>query len=96
MEEGESLEFKIRTISSENAKPVNQKVYWKKPGEHSFQSKNLEHLARGVYQLKLNAQEISLEGLEYYVEIKFENGDIKRFPASAPVINQYVTIMPEY
>ena len=94
LEEGESLKFKIRTISSENAKPVNQKVYWKKPGEHSFQSKNLEHLARGVYQLKLNAQEISLEGLEYYVEIKFENGDIKRFPASAPVINQYVTIMP--
>ena len=35
------------------------------------------------------------KGLEYYVEVKFGNGDVKRFPAAAPDINQTVILLPE-
>src|SRR5665647_2602534 len=93
LEKDEALVLKIRTITPDNAKPDTEKFYWKIPGENSFHSKDLEHVARGVYQLTLNSQDISKEGFEYYIEIKFRNGARERFPATSPYINQYVTIM---
>lgn len=95
LEKGESLNLKIRTISTDNAKPVETIIYWRTLGENRYKSQELNHLARGVYEFQINPQEIPDKGLEYYVQVKFKNGDIIRFPPTAPNINQTVVLLPE-
>jgi len=95
LKKGESLNMRVITISTNNAKPVDEMIYWRTFGEKSFKTQKLNHLGRGVYEFKISPQEISDKGLEYYVQVKFKNGDIKRFPATAPNINQSVILLPE-
>lgn len=95
LKKGESLNLKVIAISADNAKPAEEMIYWRTPGDKHFKSQQLIHVARGVYESKISAQEISDKGLEYYVRVKFKNGEIKKFPAAAPDINQIVTLMPE-
>jgi hypothetical protein len=93
LKKGESLDLKVITISADNAKPIEEKIYWRTPGEKQFKSQQLNHIARGVYKSTISPEEISDNGLEYYVQVKFKNGDVKRFPAAAPDINQIITII---
>jgi hypothetical protein len=95
LEEGESLNLKIRTINADNIKPLEAKVYWRKLGGGRYKSQELNHLARGVYEFQLGSSEIPDEGLEYYVQFKFKNSEIIKYPATAPEINQTVIILPE-
>ena len=95
LKKGESLNLKIRTISTDNPKPVETKIYWRTLGENRYKSQELNHLARGVYEFQINPQEISDKGLEYYLQAKFKNGEIIKFPATAPNINQTVVLLPE-
>lgn len=95
LNKGESLNLKIRTISTDNSKPTESVIYWRTLGEGRYKSEKLNHLANGVYEFRLAPEEINDKGLEYYVQVKFENGNIKRFPATAPDINQTVILLPE-
>jgi hypothetical protein len=95
LNKGESLNLKIRTISTENEKPSESIIYWRSLGETRFKSQKLNHIVNGVYKVQLAPEEITDKGLEYYVQVRFKNGDIKRFPATAPDINQTVILLPE-
>lgn len=92
---GENINLKIRTISSDNEKPIKAVIKWKSMGKKRFNTQDIKHLARGVYEANINHKHITEEGLEYYILVKFGNGEIKRFPASAPNINQTVILLPE-
>jgi hypothetical protein len=50
----------------------------------------LENVARGVYRLTLPAPAAAIE---YYLEAK-AGGQIVRFPATAPTLNQTVIVFP--
>jgi len=95
LEKGENLNLKIRTISIDNVKPMEAIIFWRTLGEIRFKSRKLNHLARGVYEFILDSHDIPDGGLEYYVQIKFKNEDIIRFPSAAPNINQIVVKLPK-
>ena len=95
LSKGENLDLKIRTISAVNMKPTQSLLFWRTLGESGYKTKKLSHIANGVYEVQLASEEFTAKGLEYYVEVKFGNGDIKRFPAAAPEINQTVILLPE-
>jgi hypothetical protein len=95
LEKGESLTLKIRTISVNDAIPADAKIYWRTLGESRYKSKELDHIARGVYEFQLDSQAIPEKGLEYYVQVKFKKGDIRKFPATAPDINQTIILLPQ-
>lgn len=95
LNKGENLNLKIRTISNDNGRLVEATIYWRTLGKNRYKSRKLNHLVRGVYEFQINPEEITDKGLEYYVQVKFKNGDIIKFPATAPDINQIVTLLPE-
>jgi hypothetical protein len=86
--EGESLRIKGIFL---DAKPPNQfKLSWKALGEKSFQTRPMEHLARGVYQVILDKRDLGQGEIEYYLHAETAAGQTLIWPATAPQRNHTV------
>ncbi len=95
LQNDECLNLKIRLISPNGVSPLNLEIFWRELGKQRFKSQKLQHINRGVYHAYLSPNEISDEGLEYFIQVDFTNGDQIRFPSAAPIINQTVILLPE-
>jgi len=90
---GESLRLKVLILSPES--PREAALYHRPIGARdSFERLPLEHVARGVYTVSIPPPSND-RGFEYYIEATGNNGQVARFPATAPTINQTVVTLPE-
>jgi hypothetical protein len=88
---GEDLRLKVIAIGAKG--PAKGNVYWRPLGKGTFEKVPLEHVARGVYSARIAAAQIANNDIEYYVQAAV-GGNTIRFPATAPVLNQTVVVMP--
>jgi len=88
---GELLNLKVIVLDDSKAHDVA--VYWRPMGKGKFNKVVCNHINRGVYKVTLPKQ-AAAQGLEYYIKAVTDKGDVLKFPASAPSINQTVVIMP--
>ncbi|MHC4404816.1 MAG: hypothetical protein ACYTG0_34640 [Planctomycetota bacterium] len=90
---GESLRLKVIVVSL--GSPRGAALYHRSLGaQDSFERLPLEHVARGVYSVRLPSLGDDC-GVEYYVEATGSSGQVARFPATAPAINQTVVALPQ-
>ncbi len=90
---GESLRLGVIILSSES--PREAALYHRPLGAHApFERLPLEHVARGVYSIRLPSLGDDC-GVEYYVEVIGSSSQVARFPATAPAINQTVVALPQ-
>ena len=57
-------------------------------GKGDYSEIALNHKARGVYTVQLPV--VIDEGLEYFIEVKLASGNLIKWPATAPEINQTI------
>ncbi len=88
LERGEDLNLKIVVLGTE---PQEANLHWRGLGETEFVSSPLNHLARGVYSVRVPSASIGSD-LEYYVEVTGADDSSLVFPPSAPNLNQTVVI----
>jgi hypothetical protein len=88
LEAGEALSLKVLVLAE--GRPGSVAFYWREMGRGAFQAVPLDNVARGVYRLTLPAPAVDLE---YYLEAK-AGGQVVRFPATAPALNQTVIVFP--
>jgi hypothetical protein len=88
--EGEPLRLKVIILGQE-APDVT--LFWKRLGSGGFKAVSGRHVARGVHQVELSAEEFR-EDFEYYVEARDAAGEILRFPVTAPETPRTVVVMP--
>ncbi len=88
LEAGEA--FSIKALVLSKGKPGSVELRWREMGRGEFRSAPLENLARGVYGLTLPAPGAAIE---YFLEVKAD-GEVARFPATAPDRSQTVIIWP--
>ncbi|MEN6336261.1 MAG: malectin domain-containing carbohydrate-binding protein [Phycisphaerales bacterium] len=86
---GEDLRLKVILVGQASS-PM---LHWRPLGRGEFSKIRLEHAARGVYTAKIPAGRIAGGDFEYYVQAT-AGEDTIRFPATAPVMNQTVVVMP--
>jgi len=88
LEKGEDLNLKVIVLGT---KPTEANLHWRGLGEIEFVSSPLNHVARGVYSVRVPSDSIGSD-LEYYVEITSADDRSLVFPPSAPRLNQTVVI----
>jgi hypothetical protein len=88
LEAGEALSLKVIVLSK--GKPKSAEFRWREMGTGAFRSVFLDNLARGVYHVTLPAP---ASDIEYYVEVEAD-GQLVRFPATAPELVQTVIFLP--
>jgi Malectin domain len=88
LEAGEALSLRVVVLSK--GKPRSAALRWREMGHGEFRSVPLEPVARGVHRLTLPAPGADFE---YYIEVEAD-GEVVRFPATAPELNQTVIILP--
>jgi len=89
----ESLRLKVIVVSSET--PREAALYHRPLGaQDAFERLPLEHVARGVYTISIPPPSDD-RGFEYYIEAAAADGQVTRFPATAPAINQTVVALPQ-
>jgi len=88
LEAGEALSLKVLVLAE--GRPESVALYWREMGRGAFQVLPLDNVARGVYRLTLPSPAADIE---YYIESKAD-GQIVRFPATAPTLNQTVVVLP--
>ncbi|MFH1070355.1 MAG: hypothetical protein V1794_12120, partial [Candidatus Glassbacteria bacterium] len=88
---GEILKLKAIFIGGS---PETAVIRWRPLGQGSFAEIPLERLGRGVYTAGLGPDATS-DDLEYYIQALTAAGDTLRFPATAPLLNQTVVVLPE-
>ncbi len=88
LEAGEALSLKVIVLSK--GKPKSAEFHWREMGRGSFRSFPLENVERRVYRLTLPAPDADIE---YYLEVEAD-GQVVRFPATAPGLNQTVVVLP--
>lgn len=89
---GESLRLKAIVLSPDS--PRETALYHRPLGaQNPFEKLPLEHVARGVYTVSIPPPSDDF-GYEYYIEAIGGNGQVARFPATAPAINQTVVALP--
>jgi len=81
----EPLNSRVRVMG----KPESVTVFYRPLGEGEYESKELTHIARGVYSLTLRPQP---DDFEYYLEARISTGNIV-YPVTAPNLNQTVIVM---
>ncbi len=86
---GESLKLKVIILAKRQ--PVEMVLRWRVLGTPEYKRVHPEHLARGVYEVTIPAEQI-MDDLEYYIEADL--GWFKRlyFPGTAPQRNQTVVV----
>ena len=60
-------------------------------GKGDYSEISLNHKARGAYMVQL--PESNGEGLEYFIEVKLASGNLIKWPATAPEINQTIIFL---
>lgn len=88
LEAGEALSLRALVLSK--VRPESVELRWREMGRGAFGVLPLENVARGVYQLTLPAPAADIE---YSIEVKAD-GQVVRFPATAPERNQTIVILP--
>ncbi len=74
--------------------PREAALYHRQMGaQDAFEKLPLEHVARGVYTVSMPPPNHD-RGFEYYIEAIDSNGQVARFPATAPALNQTVVALP--
>ncbi len=89
---GETLKLKVILLASDA--PRDAAVYSRAMASGKYTKAPLIHLARGVYSVEFPPEGVKAVGMEYYVEVVTGDGDILRFPATAPDINQTLVVVP--
>lgn len=85
---GEDLRLKVIAVG----RASSLTLHWRPLGMGKFSSIPLEHVARGVYTAKISAGRTVGGDFEYYVEAAAD-GDVIRFPATAPAMGQTVVVV---
>ncbi|MBN1561111.1 hypothetical protein JW998_12730 [candidate division KSB1 bacterium] len=85
LQEDFNLKILVLSPSATRAPVFNFKFL----GHTEFQRLEAEHIARGVYNVRLTADEIKGNDFEYFVTLP---GEEARFPATSPNINHVVLI----
>jgi hypothetical protein len=88
LEPAEPLQLKVIVLG---ARPITAGCYWRPLGTEEFQAVPLSYVARGVYRVEIPASKIAGD-FEYYVSVTMQDGNQKRFPATAPQLNQSVVV----
>jgi hypothetical protein len=92
IEPGEDFNLRIILLSGE---PIKEAFfYWRYLGGKQFSKIPLEHVNRGVYSIKLLSEVLNDMDFEYYIEAVSASESKASFPATAPLLNQTVVIMP--
>ena len=89
---GEDLQLKVIILTA--AAPKDAALYFRPMGKGNFEKILLNHIARGVYSVRIVASQINAD-LEYYIKVNTTDGQQSTFPATAPEINQTVVVMKE-
>ena len=82
------------TVHVLGARPMRVVVSWRKLGEReaAYAEVPLSHVSRGVWTVTLPAEATKCD-LEYFVQAVTEKGQMLRFPATAPEMNQTVVVV---
>ena len=91
IEKQDSLTLQIIVLDKEPAKEAT--LYWREMGKGKFQAVEATHLRRGVYKVQFPAEITKYAHFEYYITAKTGGGKKLVFPATAPRLNQTVTVM---
>jgi hypothetical protein len=89
---GEDLRLKVIAVGAKT--PAKGNVCWRPLGKGTFERVPLEHVARGVYSAHIPAAQVADNDIEYYVQASVGANTV-RFPATAPVLNQTVVVLPK-
>jgi hypothetical protein len=81
----EPLNLKVRVMG----KPESVTLFYRPLGKGKYESKQLTHIARGVYSLTLPPQP---NDFEYYIQAQLPKVKIV-YPAAALELNQTVIVM---
>ncbi|MCU0914883.1 MAG: malectin domain-containing carbohydrate-binding protein [Planctomycetes bacterium] len=85
----------IKRRASPHEKPAGiLALQWRPLGADTFETVPVEHVARGVYSVRVSAAQIAGHDIEYYVQASV-GADTIRFPATAPALNQTVVWMQD-
>ena len=87
---GESFQLKVVLLGAE---AEEASLHWKPLTGKSFRREQLTHIARGVYTVTLSP-ELVADDFEYYVQVSTGTNKTLVFPATAPLMNQTVVIVP--
>ena len=88
---GEALTVPVVVLGGE---PVRAELYTRPLGQSDFTKVGINHVARGVYEVKLPA-DVTQTDFEYYVEVELNGDRLLRWPATAPTIDQSVVVMEQ-
>ena len=88
MQAGEPQEIRAFVLSDEKCAGLN--LYWRPLGEGQFKQLPATHRARQAYRASLPA--LSQGAVEYYLEAALDDGEKVLWPATAPAINQTVSV----
>lgn len=66
---------------------------WKPLGDGDFLEEPVMHMGRGVYAVSISSASLGAQDFEYYLEAETD-GERLVYPATAPLLNQSVVIMP--
>jgi len=85
--------LRIKALYLDAAPPKKVSLFWKPLGGKTFQTRPLTHLARGVYQVLLNKNDLGPGEIEYYLQAETAAGPTLLWPATAPQRNHTVISM---
>ncbi|RJP33413.1 MAG: hypothetical protein C4527_04520 [Candidatus Omnitrophota bacterium] len=88
---GETLTLKVIILDKQPPQEAN--LYWREMGKGEYEPVPVKHVARGVYQTQLPQAIGNAAHLEYYIEVKTGEDKTLHWPATAPQINQTLTLM---
>jgi hypothetical protein len=83
-------DFSMQLIVTADA-PAKAELKYRALGKKAYQTVALQPAGRKVYQLNIPATLLT-DDFEYYIEVKKTSGELIRFPATAPSLNQTVVI----
>lgn len=87
---GETLRLKVIVLAA--AAPTQATLCWRELGRGQFQRLPLDHVARGVYTVSFPPGGAKSD-VEYYIDAACA-GNVVRFPATAPALNQTLVLLP--
>jgi hypothetical protein len=89
VKENETLRLRVLILSG--TPPTEASVRWRMIGSRNYDTQELKHVNRGVYEGKIP---VKADDIEYYVEVKCA-GQTMVYPATAPEIAQTVIVTPD-
>jgi hypothetical protein len=82
--------LRVKGIYLDAQAPRKFDLSWKPLGGKTFQTRPLAHLARGVYQVILDKNDLGQGEIEYYLQAETAGGQTLIWPATAPRRNHTV------